>query len=55
MGAPEKTPGKKNRARLLSSLCRAWFEMTSEEQRAIVIILAIFLLGTATRVWHICL
>ncbi len=34
---------------------RAWFALTVEEQRALAVILALFLLGVATRFWHLCL
>ena len=42
------------RGPLLSALFRAWFEMTVEEQRSLIMVLALFLLGTATRLWHLC-
>ena len=32
---------------------RSWFELTAQEQQAILVILALFLLGMAVRFWHV--
>lgn len=37
---------------VLRDLGRAWFELTSEEQHAVLIILGLLLLGVAARFWH---
>jgi hypothetical protein len=39
--------------RLLQKLVRSWFELTREEQRALVLVLALFLLGIAVRIWRL--
>jgi len=36
----------------LKAARRAWLELTLDEQRALVIILGLFLLGVAARLWH---
>jgi hypothetical protein len=38
----------------VSSLVQAWFEMTREEQRALIIILSLLIIGVLVRAWHIC-
>ena len=32
---------------------RAWFELTHDEQKALLLILALFLLGLTVRFWHL--
>jgi hypothetical protein len=46
-GAP---PGLR---RTVRRLLGAWFGLTSEEQRAVVLILALALLGLGVRTWHV--
>ena len=36
-----------------AGLVRSWFRLTADEQKAALIILAIFLLGLGVRFWHI--
>ena len=41
------------RLRFAQAAARSWVELTLEEQRAVMAILALFLLGMAVRVWHV--
>jgi hypothetical protein len=50
-GQPGTEPAKASEA--ASSLVRCWFDLTSDEQKAVVMILAIFLLGLTVRIWHL--
>lgn len=34
-------------------LLRSWFELTEDEKKALIIILALFLLGVVVRYWHV--
>lgn len=43
--------GATARARF-SGLGRAWFDLNPSEQRALLVILALFLLGLAVGAWH---
>jgi len=36
-----------------AGLVRSWFELTADEQKAAMIILAVFLLGLGVRCWHV--
>jgi hypothetical protein len=36
-----------------AGLVRSWFELTPDEQKAALIVLAVFLLGLGVRFWHI--
>ena len=38
---------------ILGEGARAWFNLTVGEQRALVIVLGLFLLGVAARAWHL--
>ena len=38
---------------ILAESARAWFNLTVDEQRAVVIVLGLFLLGVAVRAWHV--
>lgn len=38
---------------LLRSIFRSWFDLTANEQKAIMLVLGIFLLGLAARTWQI--
>ncbi len=46
---PSRKPGL---PAALKAARRAWLELTLDEQRAVVIILGLFLLGVAARLWH---
>lgn len=37
----------------LRRMVRSWYELTRNEQRALILILALFLLGLAARAWHL--
>lgn len=32
---------------------RSWFELTADEQKALLLVLVLFLLGLAVRFWHL--
>ena len=49
----KETP--ENNAPLVKIIVHSWFKLTSEEQKAVLIILALFLVGVAARFWHLCL
>ena len=49
----KETP--KNDTPLIKIIVHSWFKLTSEEQKAVLIILALFLVGVAARFWHLCL
>ena len=34
-------------------LASSWFELTQSEQKAVMIVLALFLLGQIVRCWHL--
>ena len=36
----------------LQRVARSWLELTAEEQRALAVVLGLFLLGVAYRFWH---
>jgi len=38
--------------RLIGGLFRSWFELTAGEQKAVLLVLGIFLLGLAARTWQ---
>lgn len=38
--------------RFIGGLLRSWCELTAEEQKAVLTVIAIFLLGLAMRCWH---
>ena len=40
---------------VLARLGRSWFVLTAREQKAILLVAALFTLGTLVRYWHICL
>ena len=42
-----------DRTDTLRRLFRSWFELTRDEQKALILILALFLLGLAVRFWHV--
>ena len=44
---------EKRTPRVLTQILRSWFELTEEEQKAVIIILALFMLGLAVRYWHL--
>ena len=44
---------KTRRHPFLRPLLRAWFELTADEQKAMVVILGLFLLGLVVRYWHL--
>jgi len=37
----------------LHGIFRSWFELTHDEQKVLLLILALFLLGLAVRFWHL--
>ena len=37
----------------LPGLLRSWFQFTADEQKALILILALFLLGLFARWWHL--
>lgn len=41
------------RSRFLRAAARSWVELTAEEQRALLLVLGLFLLGLAVRSWHV--
>jgi hypothetical protein len=45
-------PGTVSRSAMARRLVRSWFELTRDEQRAILVILGLVLLGLAVRIWH---
>jgi len=45
--------GKTAYGGFLAALLRSWFGLTKEEQRALIIVLALFILGLAVRYCHI--
>jgi hypothetical protein len=50
-----KADREKKLGKTVCALLRSWFELTADEQKAVVIVLAIFILGVAFRFWHVCL
>ena len=34
------------------ALLRSWFELTAREQKAVILLVALFLLGVIVRLWH---
>ena len=46
-------PGRGLRA-VLRQVCRSWLDLTVEEQRALAIVVGLFLLGVTVRLWHAC-
>jgi hypothetical protein len=38
----------------LFALWRSWLDLTAREQKAVLLVLALFLLGLAVRLWHDC-
>jgi hypothetical protein len=44
-----RTYQAKRTPRVVRSLSRSWFELTTEEQKAVVLVLALFLLGLLVR------
>lgn len=55
MSQKEKQPQTDSgvRQKVFAGLLRSWFELTADEQKAVITVLAIFLLGLAVRTWHI--
>jgi hypothetical protein len=51
-GVPPGDPPRTLR-RAAADLLRAWFELTPSEQKAVAVILSLFLLGLAVRLWHV--
>ena len=45
-------PGKPSRTRFASAVFRSWFALTVQEQKAVVLIVLLFLLGLAVKIWH---
>jgi len=43
---------KKQKQESAASLLRSWFQLTQMEQRALIVIVALFLLGLIVRHWH---
>ena len=41
------------RGDVLRKILRSWFELTRDEQKVLVLILALFLLGLTVRFWHL--
>ena len=39
--------------RYVRSLVRSWFALTRDEQNALLLVLALILLGIAVRAWHL--
>jgi hypothetical protein len=39
--------------KIFVSLLRSWSELTIDEQKAVITVLAIFILGLAVRTWHV--
>jgi len=37
----------------LRGIFRSWFELTHDEQKVLLLVLALFLLGLAVRFWHL--
>ena len=37
---------------ILSTVRRCWFDLTPGEQKAAILVLALFLLGVVARTWH---
>ena len=38
---------------LLKGVVRSWFGLTADEQKAVLLVLGLFLLGLAARAWHV--
>jgi len=38
--------------RMLHGVARSWFDLTAEERKAVIVILALFILGVVVRLWH---
>ena len=47
MTTPKRMPG------MLKDLLQSWFGLTNGEQKAVLIVLALFLLGLVARYWHL--
>ena len=37
----------------MSGVARSWFALTPDEHKAVLLVLALFLIGLAARYWHI--
>ena len=42
-----------DRFETLRRIFRSWFELTRDEQKVLLLILALFLMGLAVRAWHL--
>lgn len=43
---------EKNDRPLIIRILRSWFELTVNEQRALILVLIIFLIGIGVKAWH---
>jgi hypothetical protein len=39
--------------KFLEALARSWFGLTRDEQKAVLVLLGLFLLGVSIRCWHV--